>query len=73
MRPGNYPNGPNGMYGHPGMGMSGMGNGGPNQPMGNYGNMRMGMGQYNGQLGNGYMPGNGAPVSYFLQFNLLSM
>jgi hypothetical protein len=51
MRPGNYPNGPNGMYG----------------------NMRMGMGQYNGQLGNGYMPGNGAPVSYFLQFNLLSM
>jgi hypothetical protein len=54
-RPGSFPSG---MYGHPSMG------GGPGQPMGGYGGMRpLGMAQYNGQMGPGYMQGPGSQVS----------
>ena len=65
MRPGSFPGGPPGsMYGHPGMNM---GSGMQGQQMGSYGGMRpMGMGQYNSQMGPGYMPGPGGQVKKFL-------
>ena len=64
MRPGSFPGGPPGsMYGHPGMNM---GSGMQGQQMGSYGGMRpMGMGQYNSQMGPGYMPGPGGQVKNF--------
>ena len=68
MRPGSFPGGPPGnMYGHPGMNM---GSGMQGQPMGAYGGIRpMAMGQYNSQMGPGYMPGPGGQVKQMFKIN----